>query len=53
VCGNILTIREYVHGPNAYKLPFDVVQFCPDTGKEIARKHHVQGIKDICDVKFN
>ena len=53
MCGNVLAIWEYTHAPYAWKLPNDVVQFDPETGKEIARKHGVKNVKDVCAVKFN
>ena len=53
MCNNILTIWQYTHAPYAATLPNDVVQFDPETGKEIARKHGVKNVKDICRVQFN
>ncbi len=53
MCNNILTIWQYTHAPYAATLPNDVVQFDPETGKEIARKHGVKDVKDICRVQFN
>lgn len=53
MCNNVLTIWEYTHAPNAWTLPNDLVQFDPETGKEIARKHGETKVKDICSIKFN
>lgn len=53
MCNNVLTIWEYTHAPNAWALPNDLVQFDTETGKEIARKHGVMKVKDICSIKFN
>ncbi len=52
MCHNRFMIRQYRHGPNAANMPFDLVQFDPDNGKEIARKRGVTETKDICSVKF-
>lgn len=52
MCNNRFTVREYRHGPNATHLPFDLVQFDPETGKEIARKQGVTETRDICRVNF-